>query len=212
MTTSDRLGDDAAESAAQTAHRLHKRDNDLPADAVERLLVGYGSALDTADSLPLLVRIATRPRRRKLFDGLRFFPQPTVGTSTFVTLHVRRSTAAIVRRYDRIAATRGLTEQENEARERVKTFNASLPEVRWKWIIPAGLIGIFVVTRLIKGPVGAAAVAVRHSVGSIFTTGVVNPDTVGALTRSVISAASSVPTTGSLMDLFLNSPTPARPS
>jgi uncharacterized RDD family membrane protein YckC len=197
MTTSDRL-DAAVGAPAETAHRLRQRENELPADAVRRLLVGYGSALDTADSLPLLVRIATRPRRRKLFDGLRFFPQPTVGTATFVALHVRRSTAAIVRRYDRIAATRGLTEEESEARERVKTFNASLPEVGWKWIIPAGLIAIFVVTRLITGPVGAAANA---ALNSIYSTGITG-DTVGALDKSVISALSSVPTTGSLMDLF----------
>jgi hypothetical protein len=133
-----------------------------------------------------------------LFDGLRFFPQPTVGTATFVALHVRRSTAAIVRRYDRIAATRGLTEEESEAQERVKTFHASLPEVRWKWIIPAGLIAIFVVTHLITGPVGAAASA---ALKAIHRTGI-SGDTVGALDKSVISALSSVPTTGSLMDLF----------
>ena len=197
MTTSNRL-DAAVGAPAETAHRLGQRENELPADAVQRLLVGYGSALDTADSLPLLVRIATRPRRRKLFDGLRFFPQPTVGTATFVTLHVRRSTAEIVRRYDRIAATGGLTEEESKARERVKTFHASLCEVRWKWIIPAGLIAIFVVTRLIEGPVGAAASAALKSINR---TGI-NGDTVGALDKSVISALSSVPTTGSLMNLF----------
>ena len=89
----------------------------LSAITVKGLLVGYGLALDTAVDLPVFVRIPTRSRQRTLLDALRFLPRPTFGTLTLMTLHVRRSTAALVQRYDRMAATRGLTDDEKKANE-----------------------------------------------------------------------------------------------
>ena len=171
----------------------------LSADAVHRLLVGYGVALDAAAALPLLVRIASRTRPRSLFDGLRFLPQPTIGTATFVVIHVRRSTEALGRRYDRIAATRALSDDESVARERVKTFHGSLPEVRWKWIVPAGLIAVFVVAHLITGVmVRATTMALR----SIAARTPIDQGAVRSLTDGVLREMSSVPSPGSLMDLF----------
>jgi RDD family len=201
MTTSDRL-EAAGEPPAVAAHHIRDGEGEvgeaLSAAAVQRLLIGYGVALDTAAGLPALVRIATRPRPRSIFDALRFLPRPTIGTSTMVTHHVRRSTAALVRRYDRMAATRGLTDDEKHANELVKTFNASLPEPRWKLIIAVGLIAVFIVTRIITGPVSTA---VTNALKSIVNRQI-NADAVRTLNDAVFRSGSAVPTAGSFMDLF----------
>jgi hypothetical protein len=197
MTISDRL-EVRGEPPAMAAH--HIRDGEvgaLSADAVRRLLIGYGIAVDTAVALPALVRIATRPRPRSIFDALRFLPRPTMGTSTMVTHHVRRSTAALARRYDRQAATRGLTDDEKHANELVKTFYASLPEPRWKLIIAAGLIAVFIVTRIITGPVSKAVTEALKFFG-----GQINADAVKTDIDAVLRSGSAVPTAGSFMDLF----------
>jgi hypothetical protein len=113
----------------------------VTAEEVRRLLLAYEVALDAAESLPPLLRIATRSRRWTLFEPLRRLPRSTLGTSTMVTYHVQRSTAALARRYARIAATRGLTDEDKRASELVKSFRDSLPGIRWKIIVPAALIG-----------------------------------------------------------------------
>jgi hypothetical protein len=171
----------------------------LTVDEVRRLLIGYGVALDAADSLPALVRVASRPRRWRAFDRFRCLPRPTVGTSSMVTYHVRRSTAALVRRYARMAATRGLTDEEAQASKLVKTFHASLSDLRWKLIVPGGLIAVFIaiqiiLPRVIKFVTGVVQGA-RHGQGGP------NAEQVHALAESVI-AGWAEPTAGSFIDVF----------
>ena len=167
------------------------------ADEVRRL-IGYAVALDAADNLPTVIRIASRPRRYSFFDAFRRLPRLTIGTHSIVTHHVRRSTAAISRRYGMLAATRGLTDEEKRASEPVNTFHASLPEVRWKLIIPAGLIAVFLTFRLLlEGIAGVISDAVR----SLDSEGA-SADVVRALAEMLIRSGAAVPTPGSFIDLF----------
>lgn len=116
-----------------------------------------------------------------------------------VSQHVRRSTTALARRYARLAATRGLTDDEKRADELVKTFHASLPEVRWKLIIPALLIAVFVVTQVILGVVTDA---VGGDAAELGASGQSDEDAVRMLTGSLIQSLSAVPTPGSFIDLY----------
>jgi RDD family len=200
MTISD-AREVAGEPPAMDTHQIRDGNGEVPealsADAVKGLLIGYGLALDTAADLPVLARIATRSMPRTILDALRFLPRPTIGTSTMVTLHVRRSTAALVQRYDRMAATRGLTDDEKQANELVKTFYKSVAAPRWTLIISAGLIAVFIVSRIIAVPVSKAAAGALKWISGQIDTGVVTAE-IDAIIRSV----SSVPTAGSFMDLF----------
>lgn len=65
---------------------------------IRRLLVGYASALETAEALPAFIRPATRPRAWLALDSLRRFPRPTFGTYTMVLHHTRRTSAELSRR------------------------------------------------------------------------------------------------------------------
>jgi hypothetical protein len=56
---------------------------DDPPDEVQRLLIGYGVALDVAERLPALIPMASRPRRWRVFGPLRRFLRPTVGTRSW---------------------------------------------------------------------------------------------------------------------------------
>jgi hypothetical protein len=109
--------------------------------------------------------------------------------------HVRRSTAALMRRYARIAATRCLNDDEKRASELVKTFHASLPEVRWKLILPASLIAVFIVVQVI---LGTAAKIVTDAL-KLLGRGGPSADEVRALAESVIRSPVAVPTPGPLM-------------
>jgi hypothetical protein len=79
----------------------------VTADEIRQLLMAYEVALDAADSMPRAVRIASRPRRWTLLEPLRRAPRLTIGTATIVTYHVHRSTAALARRYARMAGDTG---------------------------------------------------------------------------------------------------------
>ena len=96
-----------------------------------------------------------------------------------------------------MAATRGLTDDEKQANELAKIFYRSLAAPRWTLIIAAGLIAVFVVSRIIAVPVTkAAAGALKWMSGQIDTGGVT------AEIDAIIRSVSSVPTAGSFMDLF----------
>ena len=80
----------------------------------------------------------------------------------------------------------------------MNTFHTSLPEVRWKLIIPAGLIAVFLTFRLLlEGITGVISDAVR----SLDSEGA-SADVVRALAESVIRLGAAVPTPGSFIDLF----------
>jgi hypothetical protein len=125
----------------------------VTAEEIRTLLRAYAVALDAAESLPPLVRIASRPRRWTLFEPLRRLPRHTIGTSTMVTYHVQRSTTALMRRYARIKATRGLTDEDERASGLVTTFRESLAPVRWTLILPALLIAALVTIQIVLGVV-----------------------------------------------------------
>ncbi len=120
----------------------------VTADQVRRLLQAYEVALDTADSLPPFVRVASRPRRWTVLEPLRRLPRPTIGTSTMVTYHVQRSTTALTGRYARIAAVRGLTDEDEQADALVRRFRESLPAIRWKVALVALVVTSLVTLRL----------------------------------------------------------------
>jgi hypothetical protein len=170
----------------------------VTAKEVRQLLLAYEIALDAADSLPWLVRIASRPRRWTVFEPLRRLPRPTVGTSSIVTYHVQRSTATLVQRYARIAATRGLTEEDERASGLVKNFRESLPEVRWKVIVPSVLIAIFVAVQVVLGMV------TRITTGLVEFLGNAEPSSeqVDRLAESLLRSLSVAPSVDSLSDLF----------
>jgi hypothetical protein len=171
----------------------------VTAEEVRQLLLAYEIALDTADSLPRLVRIASRPRRWTLFEPLRRLPRPTVGTSSMVTYHVQRSTATLVRRYARIAATRGLTEEDERASGLVKNFRESLPVVRWKVIVPSVLIATFVAVQVVVGMVTRITAGLVEFLGrSAEPSG----ELVDRLAESLIRSLSVAPSVDSLIDLF----------
>ncbi|MGE2817954.1 RDD family protein [Mycobacterium heidelbergense] len=124
--------------------------------------------------------------------------RPTIGTSTMVIHHVRRSVATLTQRYDRLAATRGLTDEEKKSGELVATFYKSLPEPRSKLIIAAGLFAAFIVTRVITVPVSnAIAKALRWLFNDQG-----DPAAVRTQIEATLRAGSAVPTAGSFMDLF----------
>jgi len=135
----------------------------VTAEEIRQLLLGYSVALDAAESLPPVVRIASRPRRWTVLEPLRRLPRPTIGTWSMVTHHVQRSTAVLARRYARIAATRGLTDEDERASALVRTFRESLTDVRWKIIVPglliAALAAIEVVLRGVASMIEAYAKA-----------------------------------------------------
>ena len=158
-------------------------DERVTSDEIRRLLCGYAVALEVADSLPPFVRMASRPRRWTLFEFLRRLPRFTVGTSTMATYHVRRSTTALIRRYDRLAATRGLTDDEQQACGLVKSFRDSLVEIRWKLLVPAFLVAAVAALQIAPWVVGFLAQDVAERMNRR------EWDTlIGALTRWVSSA------------------------
>jgi hypothetical protein len=134
----------------------------VTAEEIRQLLLAYAVALDAADSLPPVVRIAARPGRWTLFEPLRRLPRLTVGTSTMLTYHVQRSTAALARRYARIAATRGLTEEDERASRLVRTFRESLPEVRWKLIVPGLLVAALLAVQVVLGVVARSVYSLTN--------------------------------------------------
>jgi hypothetical protein len=117
-------------------------------DEIRQLLLTYEHALDAADSLPSVVRIASRPRRWTVLEPLRRTPHLTVGSATMVLYHVQRSTAVLARRYARIAATRGLADEERRSAELVTSFRESLPGIRWRFIVPSAALAIIIAVRL----------------------------------------------------------------
>ncbi|MEV3903199.1 RDD family protein [Mycobacterium sp. NPDC050551] len=165
------------------------------AEQIRELLGAYGRALDAADALPPFVRIAARPRRWTALDGWRRLPRPTFGVSTMLVHHVHRSTDTLGRRYDRLAATRGLNEDEQRAGDLVKAFHASLPTVRWKAIIAVAVIAVFVVAQVVL-PLVAGAIASSVEKMSADTTDL---SKVEALLRRVIPLMSSVPSAESVV-------------
>lgn len=170
----------------------------VTAEEVRQLLLAYEIALDTADSLPRLVRIASRPGRWTVFEPLRRLPRPTVGTASMVTYHIQRSTATLIRRYARIAATRGLTEEDERASGLVKDFRESLPEVRWKVIVPTVLIATFIAVQVVLGMVTRITTGLVKFLGSAEPSG----KQVDRLAESLLRSLSVAPSVDSLSDLF----------
>ncbi len=172
-------------------------DNGTRSDEVRLLLIGYSHALDTAAALPPMLRIASRPGRWTLFEPLRRLPRSTIGTHSIAVYHARRSTAELERRYARIAATRGLTDDEQRASQLVKSFHLSLSELRWKLIIAGGLIGVFVTVQVIVGGVSNLLTRAARTPGQDPAS-----ERVRALAESLIRAGSGAPSASSFIDLF----------
>ncbi len=55
--------------------------DEVKAEEIGQLLLAYAVALDAAESLPPVVRIAGRPGRWTLFEPLRCLPRLTAGTT-----------------------------------------------------------------------------------------------------------------------------------
>lgn len=154
----------------------------VPADQIRELLRGYAGALDAAESLPKLVRVPSRTVRPGRLRPLSRRPRHTLGTATMVTRHVQRSTAALTRRFARLAATRGLSDDEQRAQELVKTFRESLGEVHGKLIAAA-----FVVAAVVLTPAALEFLAgyFEGSWGRSMLTGAEQDRLVTALTRII---------------------------
>jgi hypothetical protein len=169
----------------------------VTAEEMRQLLRAYAVALDTADSLPSLVRIASRPRRWTVLEPLRRMPRHTIGTSTMTTHHVQRSTATLARRYARIAATRGLTDEDEQASELVARFRESLTEVRWRFIVPALVIAAVGALQIVARSVAAWTWGLTYGLLS----GLNEPDQ-KELTGAVRRATSSIFKPDAFIDLF----------